>query len=356
MARKILMAMAALIILLVAYLLAWPVGIDPAAWQPPAAPKLAGVYAPNTYLATAERLGEGVGPKPEDIAVDTQGRIYGGFEDGRIMRWAADLATHEVFADTGGRPLGLHFDAQQNLIVADSYKGLLSVDPAGKIAVLTTGADGLPFGFTDDVEIAKDGTIYFSDASWKYGQMYYREDIVEHQPNGRLLAYSPVTKETRVLLKDLYFANGVAVAPDQTFVLVVETGAYRVQRYWIAGAKKGEHEIFIENLPGFPDGISSGENGIFWMPFPSLRNPLVDRLMPHPFLRKVIMRLPRAMQPNPQRYSFLVGLDQTGAVVHNLHDPNGKYAPITSVQEHQGMLYLGSIEENAFARVPVPKP
>lgn len=354
--KKILKASVALLLLVLFYLFLWPVPIAPVAWDPPIAPALEGDYAVNTALAAVERLGEGVGPKPEDIAVDDQGRIYGGFEDGRIMRWDAAAQHPEVLANTGGRPLGMHFDATGNLIVCDSYKGLLRVSPEGKVEVLATEHGGVPFGFTNDVEIAADGTIYFSDASHKFGQIQFMEDLIEHGANGRLLAWHPDTKQTELLLDGLHFANGVAVDSGQQFVLVNETGSYLVRKYWIAGPRKGDHEILIDNLPGFPDGISSGANGVFWIAIASPRNPLMDKLGPKPFLRKVVMRLPAFLRPKPLRYAFVLGIDAEGKVIHNLQDPDGTYAPITSVQEHGGKLYFGSILESAFGRINVPTP
>lgn len=353
--RKILIGFVAIVGLLLIYLLFWPVHIDPAAWTPPEAPALKGVYEPNTRLASVKRLGSGAGVGPEDVAVDGQGRIYGGTADGRILRFQADGSQPEVFAYTEGRPLGLHFDAAGNLVVADAYKGLLSIASDGSITVLSTEQGGVPFRLTNDVDIAADGTIYFSDTSFKFTDAETTVDLMEHRPNGRLLAYDPSTKTTRLVLDKLYFANGVAVSPDQFFVLVVETGKYRVRRYWLTGPRQGESEIFIDNLPGFPDGISCNGEDIFWLALVSPRKPDVDAIMlPRPFLRKIIMRLPEALLPAAENYGFVLGLDMDGRVVHNLQDPSASYAQITSVQEHEGMLYLGSIVEDAIGRLPVP--
>jgi sugar lactone lactonase YvrE len=306
-------------------------------------------------LIPVERLGNGAGIGPEDVAVDDQGRIYGGMEDGHIIRLQTDGNLPEVFANTGGRPLGLHFDRTGNLIVADAYKGLLAISPGGSITVLSTEQGGIPFRFTDDVDIAIDGTIYFSDASFKFTTAEYIADLMEHRPNGRLLAYDPATKTTRLVLDRLYFANGVAVSPDQSFVLVAETGKYRVKRYWLTGPRQGTSEIFIDNLPGFPDGISSNGENTFWLALASPRKPDVEAMLPRPFLRKMVMRLPEAFLPAAENYGFVLGLDLDGRVVHNLQDPTASYAQITSVQEHKGMLYLGSLAEDSIGRLPVPR-
>ena len=294
-----------LILLLLLYFLFWPVPIDPAAWQAPKPPPLSGVFSSNSYLTQVNLLAKGAGHGPEDVAIDSQGRIYAGMESGRIMRFQADGSQGEVFADTQGRPIGLHFDAEENLVVADAYKGLLSVSPDGGITVLSTQAEGLPFKLTDDVDIALDGTIYFSDASHKFNLRNYKLDGMEHRPNGRLLAYDPEKKETRLILDKLYFANGVAVSPDQSFVLVNETWKYRILRYWLAGPKKGKVDIFRDNLPGIPDGISSnGKNG-FWLALAAPRDETLDKLLERPFLRKMITRLPKAFLPKPRPYGFV---------------------------------------------------
>jgi sugar lactone lactonase YvrE len=152
----------------------------------------------------------------------------------------------------------------------------------------------------------------------------------------------------------LYFANGVAVSPDQSFVLVCETTKYRIQRYWLKGPKEGETDVFLDNLPGFPDGVSSNGKDMFWLAIFTTRNSLLDFLLPFPRLRKALMRV-GAPLPEAKRYGFVLGLDLEGRVVHNLQDPTATYYDtVTSVEEHQGMLYLGSIAQDAIGRLPVP--
>src|SRR5215831_1261446 len=352
MKRTILRSLLAAIVLLIGYLLLWPVPINPVAWTPPPAPELTGVYAQNSALAKIQRLPIG-GNKPEDVAFDSQDRIYCGDDQGRIFRFRPDGTQPELFADTKGRPLGLVFDHEDNLIVADAVNGLLSIAPNAQVTVLTNDAEGVPFKFTNDLDVAADGTIYFTDSSI-FPLTHMRDDLLEHQPHGRLLSYDPKTKQTKVLLRDLYFGNGVAVSPDQSFVLVNETGTYSVRRYWLKGAKAAQSDTFIDNLPGFPDGISSNGRDMFWLAL-NRRLPAVDWLLPHPFLRKFVWRLPMFVQPNPQRFAFALGLDVNGKVVRNLQDSSPQcFSQIANVVEHKGNLYFGSIGERAIGRLPVP--
>jgi sugar lactone lactonase YvrE len=333
------------------YLLLWPVPISPAAWTPAAAPAFSGPYEKNSRLANVQRLSLGAAFAPEGLAIDSDNRIYAGLDDGRIIRLQGDGTRPEVFANTGGRPLGMKFDSNGNLIVADANKGLLSISRDGSTSVLTTQAEGAPFRCTNDLDVATNGTIYFTDASSKFPLSNYKADLLEHQPNGRLLVYEPATKTTRVILRELRFANGVAISPDQTFALVCETGRYRIHRVWLSGPKQGQSDIFLDNLPGFPDGISSNGRDKFWLAVVTPRDAMLDKLLPYPFLRKIVYRLPAFLQPAPKRYSFVLGLDQNGGVVENLQDGSPQcYAQIANVVEHQGFLYFGSIGESALGR------
>ncbi|MCG8312114.1 MAG: SMP-30/gluconolactonase/LRE family protein [Pseudomonadales bacterium] len=335
----------------IAWLLMTNSPIDSVAWQPPAAPAMLGKFAPNTELTKAELIAQGQVYGPEDVALDSQGVIYGGTQDGKIVRVHPD-GRFENWVETGGRPLGLHFDSAGHLIVCDAYKGLLSIDKSGQITVLSNAADGGAFVFTDDLDISSDGKIYFTDASSKWNQSAYMLDLLETKPYGRFMVYDPATKETTVLLKDMYFPNGVALSKNEDFVLINETWRYRIVRYWLTGENAGKHDIFLENLPGFPDGISSNRNGIFWLALPTPRNDKVDNMYPKPWLKNLVVKLPEFIQPKPVEYGFVLGLSETGEVIYNLQEPTGQHVKeITSVEEHQGFIYLGSLHNDRFARL-----
>lgn len=270
------------------------------------------------------------------------------------MRLAQD-GRLTTFAETNGRPLGLQFDKDGNLIVCDAYKGLLSIDPDGEIKTLATAADGVPFKFTDALAIASDGTIYFTDASLRFQQKDYIFDLLEAKPYGRFLSFNPATGEVKVLLKDLYFANGVALSQEEDFVLINETYRYRIVRYWLKGAKAGTHEIFMDNLPGFPDNISSNGKGTFWLALFTVRNAAMDKIHPIPFLKGQLSKLPRALWPKPKPYGLVLALNEQGDITQSLHDPTGRQLKeITSAKEYGGYLFLGSLHNDRIGKYKLP--
>jgi sugar lactone lactonase YvrE len=355
MTKKIAAWLGSALLVLLVYLFLWPVPIDPVAWSPEPAPALDGDFSENRVLQGMELFATPDSQGPEDIAIDSEGRVYVGVEEGLILRYAADGSDPQVFVDTGGRPLGLDFDTNGNLIVADAAKGLLSIDPNGEITVLCTEAGDRPFRFTDDVDVDSQNVAWFSDASDKWGQENHAmEEALESAANGRLIKYDIASGECTVVLDELYFANGVAVSPDETYVLVNETMRYRVKRVYVRGPRAGEVESFIDNLPGFPDGISTGEDGIFWLAIFAPRNELLDSAGPKPWLRELIYRIPAALQPKPKRHPFVLGLDADGKVVRNLQDSDGvRFAKSTSAEQMGDWLYIGSLTEPSWGRIRI---
>ena len=347
-----------LILLLIGliYLIAWPIPIDPVSWEVPVAPELKGEYLINDYLKSVDIIDSDNLIGPEDVDVDKKGRIYAGFLGGKIMRFDKDGKQGSIFANTKGRPLGLDFDNKGNLIVADAEKGLLSIDKEGKIKTLVIEIEGIPLNFTDDVDIAPNGMIYFTDASEKFDIHNYKGDLLEHRPHGKLIQYDPYTKKTTLLLDSLYFANGVAVSDDGKFLLFNETYDFSISKYWLKGPKAGTREKILINAPGFPDGISTGSNGVFWVAMFTPRNAVLDALSSKPFMRKIVYRLPEFLQPAPVRHAFVIGIDSNGRVIYNLQDPSlESFSPITSIEEEKGILYLGSLDYPGLARINRPK-
>jgi 2-keto-4-pentenoate hydratase/2-oxohepta-3-ene-1,7-dioic acid hydratase in catechol pathway/sugar lactone lactonase YvrE len=332
---------------------------DPAPWTPPPAPALTGVLAANQVLDQVERWELPGGTRPEDVVVDAAGRLYAGVEDGRIWRWPAGYpgaGQAELFADTHGRPLGLEIDPRDGtLIICDAYRGLLAADESGRIKVLADAHDGRRLKFTNNAAVAADGTVYFSDSSTRFRIEHYKQDLLEHRSNGRVFRYRPSSAELDLVADGLYFPNGVALAPDESFLLVAQTAGYDILRIPLTGRAAGRPEPFATNLPGLPDNMSpagdSAPDGSYWVAFPSPRLAFVDRMMPHPAPRRIAARLPERLQPAAQRYGLVARIGPDGAILQTLHGPAGSYREIVGVRQHNGWLYLGSLAETAVGRV-----
>jgi len=339
-----------LLLLLIIYLLTWPVVIEPVVWQTPENKGYENNLTPNNLLSKIKPIGIGNNYGPEAIAFDQQGRIYASTHNGNIVRLQADGTNPENWVNTGGRPLGIAFDNNGNLIVADAFLGLLSINIEGDITLLTDNADGVAIRYANDVDVATNGKIYFSDATIKFGAKEFNGTypasllaLMEHGSDGRLLEFDPITGKTSTLYSGLNFANGVAVSDDQSYLLINETGNYRVHKHWLTGDKKGKTEVIIDELPAFPDNITRGSNGRFWLALVSPRNALLDKLSDKPFIRKIIQRLPAVIRPKAVPYGHIIAINGDGDILKNLQEPIASHPINTSVAENENYLYIGSL-------------
>ena len=358
--RKILLKFGVVaIISLCLYLLAWPVALKPQAWIAPKNVGFTDVFAPNETLANLQHLSLGGRHGPEDVVArmtEDGLRLYVSSKEGDILELDPKADNYRVFAQTGGAPLGLEFDREGDLIVADAYRGLLSVKPSGAVTVLTDKVGRTPILYADDVDIGPDGTIYFTDASTKFGAEAADslmagsvQEIFEHARTGRILAYDPNTQETVVIAAGFSFPNGIAVEPDGESLLFVETGEYRLMRLFLSGSHLGQVEAVLENLPGFPDNINlapalSDGTTTYFIGLESPRHALLDKLSGKPFVRKMIWRLSSIMPPKGTEYGHLIRVDGQGRVIKSWQDPSGAYPNVTGAIEVNGVLYVSALE------------
>jgi len=340
-------------LLLAGYLAFWPVAVNPVAWQAPDNLGYTGTFEKNQQLSQINRIELKGDIGPEDLALGKDGNVYFALLSGDI-KFLDDQGQIQPWVNTGGRPLGIEFDQQGNLLVADAFKGLLSISAEGEITTLVDSVEGIAINYADDVDIASNGNIYFSDASSKFHAKDYGTygasllDINEHGGHGRIIEYNPTTKISSVLADNINFANGVTLSHDEQFVLFNETGNYRVMRLALNGEQRGSLEVVIDNLPSFPDNIARGNNGLYWLGLVSPRSKPLDMLSDSPSMRKVIQRLPEFLRPKAQHYGHIVAINDAGEVVFNLQDPLGIYGHTTGALEVGDKLYISSLHETAL--------
>ena len=356
--NRVVRSIAILAFLLVGYLTFWPVPIRPYAWTPAPDPGQTGPYVPNDDLARADLIP--VGLAPGDVAPETiargphDGRLYTALANGWIVRLRDGGRLAERVVWVGARPLGVAFGADGTLYVAHTRRGILAVTPDKRVRTVANCVDG-PFpGFTDSFYVAADRSIWFTCPSRRFDLDHVRLDGMETQPTGRVMHYDPRTRAATTALDGIMFANGITMGPDEDFVLVNEWARYRVTRLWVAGPRSGEHETFIDDLPGYPDNIHRDAEGLYWVGLVIRRNALLDRLHPHPFLMQILPRIPAALQPFPPRFGWLLALDADGRVVHNLQDSTGGSDQVTGALRVEDQLYVSSNVLPYVGRLPVP--
>jgi ribose transport system permease protein len=320
-------------------------------------------FAQNDKLINAEAIGLNQVEGPEDVILDRHDRVYGSTRDGNIIRFSGPNFEHrEVFAHIGGRPLGMQFDRDENLIVAVAGMGVYGIKPDGTLYKVTDETnrtwyklnDDSRLRMADDLDIGPDGRIYFSDCTTRYEMTTNSLDIMEGRPNGRLVVYDPATKKTWTEINHFYFPNGICVSHDGKSVLIASTSLCQVFRYWLEGPQKGKLEVLLEHLPGNCDNINRASDGNYWLALVGIRTPIFDLAMTKPDFRlRMVKQVPVDEWLAPGlNHGCVLKFTERGEVLESYWDPTGiSHSTLTSMREHKGYLYLGGLENNRIGRV-----
>ena len=328
--------------------------LRPVRWTPPSAPARARQVTSRDPVASIRRL-ELPGRGPEDVRLDSRGRVLTGLEDGRIVRVTIDDTGHgvETLAHTGGRPLGITVVDDATLLVCDAERGVLRVDlGTGVVDVLLDRLDGEPITFASNIVQGRSGNIYFTVSTRRFGFHDFLADLLEHSGTGRLAVVSP-DGAARTLVDGVQFANGLAVSDDEDSVTVISTGDFAVLRYPLVDGHAGPPHVVVDNLPAFPDNVSV-DGDLLWVALATPRSTLHDRVAQLPgIVRRFAYRLPESVRQG-ESTTWVIALDSGGTVVHDLQSASPEYSMVTSVVRRGTQLILGSITESALAVVDLP--
>ncbi|MFZ6743700.1 SMP-30/gluconolactonase/LRE family protein [Undibacterium sp. JH2W] len=347
------------ILVLAAYLTFAPVPIVPFSWQAPVSNGYTGVHAANTRLQDLHNIDLHGEVGPEHVLIGPDGKLYTGMQSGNILRMQPDGSAQEVFCNTSGRPLGMAFDADGRLIVADAYKGLLSIAADGKYSILLDTYEGGAVHFPNAVVVAQSGKIYLTDSTARFAARLWHStnkaamlDIFEQSATGRVLEYNPASKEMRVVAQGLSFSNGLVLSADETSLFVSESGKYRIWKIAISAEQLDitgaltqatpQARLLFDNLPGYPDNLTRGQNGKIWLGLAGQRN-FLDYTAERPYLRSMALRVPRMLWKLPQAYGHIIAFTEDGKVTADLQDPSGNSPTVTGVTETANRLYIHNV-------------
>lgn len=336
------------------YLTLWPVPLTPEVYEPLKAPAFTGDFESNDAMAALELVllpDAAVGP--EDLAVMPDGTVYTTDLAGKLYR--IDGEVPELIEDLGGRPLGLKAGSDGALYIADSYRGILRWTGPGRLETLVSEVAGAPLIYANQLDIARDGTIYFSNSTDRFdpellgGTKPTSVMTVWEQSNSGYVARRLPDGTVEKIADGFVYTNGVALSQAEDFLLINETGRARVHKLWLTGDKAGERELFLGNLPGYPDNLERQGDGTFWLAFASPRLPS-EKLMPYPFLRKVTWRLGDLVRPAPVHRGMVIQFDENGNILRNLQDPSGRFGVTTSALQVGAQFYVMSLDGRGFGR------
>jgi len=366
--------------------------ISPVYFNNPPPRPFKGTLEPNDDLNRAEKLLINNVVGPESITF-YRGALYTGLANGWIVRIIEDHIIEPIATignpnckpwepEVCGRVGGIRINRNGTLLAVDIYHGLYDVNPeTGLVKPLyqmSQAVDGKRPKMLNDFDMAyKAGDIYISETSHKYEakDMFY--GLLESAPSGRILHHNLHTNTTRVLVDGLAFPNGVQLSPRKDFLLFNEMLRKRVMKYHLRGPDEGKLEVFLDNLPGFPDNIRPNDKGGYWVAIVQANTPEkgdpMDAMGRYPLIRKVVARTIHLIQsilnciehfcpsrflktlasmvsdfrmykPLDTPYGMILEVNKNGDILRSLHSPDGYMAGISEVALYGDTLYFGSPE------------
>lgn len=197
----------------------------------------------------------------EGPTCDPAGNVY--FTDqpnNRILRWGISN-TLSTFMEPAGRANGMCFDSHSNLIAcAEEKNELWSIAPDGKIAVICSEFAGKPFNGPNDVWVAPNGGLYFTDP-------FYRRAWGKHKQmpqDGEYVYYiSPDRKRVVRVITDLKKPNGITGTPDGKRLFVADIGAGRTWAFDIQPDGSLTNKTLFCELGS--DGMTIDEQGNLYL-------------------------------------------------------------------------------------------
>jgi gluconolactonase len=199
----------------------------------------------------------------EGPAVDRDGNVY--FTDqpnDRILKWSADGGELSVFSEHTGRANGLYFNRKGHLLAcSDRDNELWEFDMKGNHSVPVTDFEGKKLNGPNDLWIAPDGGIYFTDPL--YNRDYWTRDPEMQQDGEHVYYLSPDYKKLIRVATDLEKPNGIVGSPDGKRLYVADIKAGKTYVYEIQpDATPANKKLFA---PMGSDGMTIDRDGNVYM-------------------------------------------------------------------------------------------
>jgi sugar lactone lactonase YvrE len=239
------------------------------------------------------------------------------------------------------------------VLICDSYRGLLALDPDGRtLETLAESVAGRPLMFCSNITETSDGTIYFTESTCDYRYEHFQAAVLEGRGRGGLFKLATDGTVTQ-LLDGLYFANGVTTTADESALVFAESQARQLSKYWLTGPQAGSVTPLAVHLAGMPDNLSTGAGGRIWGAMVTEASTALEWLMPRaPILRKIAWRLPDRLRPQIKEEVWAVAFDaETGEPVAGVRTAHPDFGAVTGLVEAAGKLWMGTINHPAVAHV-----
>jgi gluconolactonase len=196
--------------------------------------------------------------------------LWSDIPNNRIMRWLEEDGHVSVFRAHSNYANGNTRDREGRLITCEhDTRRVTRTEHDGRITVLMDRYQGRLLNGPNDIVVASDGAIWFTDPGYGIDGPYEGHAATCELPRN-VYRLDPRTGQATVVADDFSRPNGIAFSPDEKLLYIVDTGITHggpshIRVFEVAGDRIADGRVFAENFaPGMSDGLRTDLDGNVW--------------------------------------------------------------------------------------------
>ena len=192
--------------------------------------------------------------------------LWSDIPNDRMLRWDEVTEAVTVFRSPSNYANGHTRDRQGRLISCEHLtRRVTRTEYDGSITTLVDRFDGKPLNAPNDVAVASDGLVWFTDPGYGSMSNYEGREAALELPTA-VYRLDPVDGVAEPVIVELDRPNGLCFSPDGSQLYVVDSGSTprSIHVYDIADGTVGHRRPFTEISPGGADGIRCDSDGNLW--------------------------------------------------------------------------------------------
>jgi len=221
--------------------------------------------------AAIERIATGFRWAEGPVYFPASGRlVWSDIPNNRMMQWSEADGHVSVFRSPSNYSNGNTIDREGRLLTCEhDARRVTRTEHDGSITVLIDSYQGKPLNAPNDLVVAADGAVWFTDPGYGIDGPYEGHQATAELPRN-VYRLDLQTGTASVVADDFTRPNGICFSPDEKTLYVIDSGITHggpanIRSFAVNGEKLSGGKVFAENFaPGFTDGMRTDTDGNVW--------------------------------------------------------------------------------------------